>query len=139
MNVRHNDLTRLQFLLLPDGRRADKVRLAPLMAEMQRLQTPGILPTMSKPQVVECYERHVHAVIQDLRPINHRGKWQPTNPSHFLEAARFIERQAGADPARLEPKRAAWVDDAMQAVSHGGLEPEPNNCPPHRPIATTAV
>lgn len=108
-----NNLHDLEFLLLPDGRRADSLRLLPLLAELRRLGIPAISGSMSKPQLLERYAEVFGAALKTV-PKHHGG------PRPLSE---IVAKQASAAIAAQSAAR-----DAGERAGNG---------PPTQPIATT--
>lgn len=82
-------------LFLPDGRRADSLRLIPLRAELDRLKVPGTTAAMGKLDLLEAFNRHVEATANELRTMqaSYRG---PLTDTAARAAAAFIEKQVAA-------------------------------------------
>lgn len=94
VRYRHDDRTRYDRLLLPDGRFATSVRLSELRPIMGRLGI-AVTPQMTKDDLLDAFAERIQAAAAELRT-------PATNPSAALsqeamrEAVAFIARQANA-------------------------------------------
>lgn len=87
-------------LLLPDGRRADQLRIRPLWQELNRLGTPGINATMGKDALLDRYAAQIATVAETLP----RSGMKPRDLSATVakQAAALIANQAaGFDTSAL--------------------------------------
>lgn len=93
-----------QNLLLPDGQRADELRLRPLWQELNRLGIPGISATMGKNALLDQYGAHI-ADVADRLPKSDGLQARDISATVARQAATLIQQQAtGADtPARAGP------------------------------------
>jgi hypothetical protein len=89
--VRHRfeDAGRHHLLELPDGRPAAGLRRGPLLAELQRLKTPGISAEMPKQDLLDCYGDQLRAVRDEIYPRDsggHLSQAQTRAAAQFLGA-----------------------------------------------------
>lgn len=70
--------TRMDFpeLLLPDGTRADSLRLGPLYAALAEIGVPGLRAEMGKLELLQIYDRHVEQAREAVK----------YDPAEFLKA-----------------------------------------------------
>lgn len=68
------DRTAQAQLLLPDGRKADGLRLTELRRALERLEIPGIASEMGKAALLDCYAEHLAAVAAQAPGVVKRRK-----------------------------------------------------------------
>lgn len=80
-------------VVLPDGRAAEKLRLAELRAALGPLGIPGITADMGKDALLNLYEAHVSASMPEVPS-------HPRDLTHsFASRARAMINQADSRPA----------------------------------------
>ena len=80
-------------LLLPDGRRADELRLRPLWQELNRLGVPGITSEMGKCALLDRYAAHI-ADVADRLPKSSGMHGRDISQTVAKQAAALIAQQA---------------------------------------------
>lgn len=103
-----------EFLLLPDGRRADSLRCRALLGELRQLGIPGVSGAMIKSELLDRYEEVFSAATRSL-PRHHGGP---------MPLSQIVAKQVAAVVAKQ---------------SACGFAGEATSNPPPLPIASTNV
>lgn len=114
MSYVSNSLDAREYLLLPDGRRADALRFTPLLAELRRIGVSGIHSDMTKIQLLDRYQEVISAALRSV-PKHHGGP---------VPLTAIVAKQAAAVVA--QQSAAGFASEAIAS-------------PPPRPIASTKV
>lgn len=85
VRYRHEDASRNDRLILPDGRMASKVRRGELFAILNRLGIPSIDNAMPANELLDAYRARLESVRDDLFP--REGHF---SPEQMQAAAEFL-------------------------------------------------
>ncbi|QWG16123.1 hypothetical protein KMZ68_13825 [Bradyrhizobium sediminis] len=95
-------------LLLPDGQRADQLRITPLRKELIRLGVPGINHEMGKCALLDQYAAHVSAVADRL-PKSGGMQGRDISQTVAKQAAALIAQQAAGIDTLSPPGPSAPI------------------------------